>query len=54
MVNYMIVVMVMVSYMIMFSEYALVDLMHMRKGPAGQQKALAILDAGILWLTYHQ
>jgi len=29
------------------SETALVDLMHMRKGPAGQQRVLAILDAGM-------
>merc|ERR1712106_793708 len=28
------------------SETALVDLLHMRKGPAGQTKALALLDSG--------
>jgi len=29
------------------SEFALVDLLQMRKGPAGQQKVLALLDAGM-------
>ncbi len=30
----------------MFSEIALVDILHMRQGPSGQQRVLSILDPG--------